>query len=258
MAKTEIKCIWIDLMPALPGFTNGGAKIFVYDLIKRLARFAPNTKMVLMTTDSTYEELAALEAPNVVRHLIPTNPGLPPRAWRNRITGYILRRSPPVLQKLIYKLLSPLLSVGGLRSPRAEADVIFFPFGLSYPFRGLPLVSSRSSCVAIVYDLQHLTYPEFFRAEDLAERRYCLEFHKGHALIAVISDFVRDSVIDLGHASPRTTTTIHIRLKARLADADENTARALTRRLQVTRERYFVYPANFWHHKNHEMLLVAV
>lgn len=40
-----LSTIAVDLTPALPGGENGGAKIFVLELLNRLAEMAPQTLM---------------------------------------------------------------------------------------------------------------------------------------------------------------------------------------------------------------------
>ena len=39
----------VDLTPVLPGGENGGAKVFVLELLRRLAERAPQTQFVLLT-----------------------------------------------------------------------------------------------------------------------------------------------------------------------------------------------------------------
>ncbi len=39
----------VDLTPVLPGGENGGAKVFVLELLRGLAAQAPQTRLVLLT-----------------------------------------------------------------------------------------------------------------------------------------------------------------------------------------------------------------
>jgi len=39
----------VDLTPVLPGGENGGAKVFVLELLRRLTELAPQTQFVLLT-----------------------------------------------------------------------------------------------------------------------------------------------------------------------------------------------------------------
>jgi hypothetical protein len=45
----QLRTILVDLTPVLPGGENGGAKVFVLELLRRLAEFAPQTQFVLLT-----------------------------------------------------------------------------------------------------------------------------------------------------------------------------------------------------------------
>jgi hypothetical protein len=52
--------------------------------------------------------------------------------------------------------------------------------------------------------------------------------------------------------------TIHTRLFRRLAQASPEEAEHTLGRLGLKRDHFLLYPANFWPHKNHEMLLTAM
>src|SRR5205085_6828526 len=75
--------------------------------------------------------------------------------------------------------------------------------------------------------------------------------------LAVISDYVRSSVVQTGAIDPARVFTVHIRLPHRLPDLDCIRAGETLRRLGLRPHEYFFYPANFWRHKNHEMLLTG-
>ena len=57
----QLRTIVVDLTPVLPGGENGGAKVFVLELLRRLAERAPKTQFVLLTQAAAHEELAALD-----------------------------------------------------------------------------------------------------------------------------------------------------------------------------------------------------
>src|ERR1700676_1022049 len=67
---TQLRTILVDLTPVLPGGENGGAKVFVLELLRRLADFAPQTQFVLLTQATAHDELAALDGPNVRRLMV--------------------------------------------------------------------------------------------------------------------------------------------------------------------------------------------
>ena len=59
------RAVAVDLTPMLPGGENGGAKVFVLELLRRLPLLAPQTRFVLLTRKSSHEELAELDRANV-------------------------------------------------------------------------------------------------------------------------------------------------------------------------------------------------
>ena len=91
----QLRTIIVDLTPVLPGGENGGAKVFVLELLRRLAERAPQTQFVLLTQASAHEELAALDCANV-RRLMVLDPGGPPalRSLGTRIFSRILVHLP--------------------------------------------------------------------------------------------------------------------------------------------------------------------
>src|SRR6267154_2978053 len=85
----QLRTIIVDLTPVLPGGENGGAKVFVLELLRRLAERAPQTQFVLLTRASAHEELAALDGKNV-RRLMVLGTGGPP-AMRSLATKMFSR-----------------------------------------------------------------------------------------------------------------------------------------------------------------------
>lgn len=61
------RTIAVDLTPLLPGGENGGAKVFVLELLRTLPRLVPRCEFVLLTRSSAHAELAALDGANVRR-----------------------------------------------------------------------------------------------------------------------------------------------------------------------------------------------
>ena len=75
------------------------------------------------------------------------------------------------------------------------------------------------------------------------------------ALVA-ISEYSRQAAIEHGRLDPAHIKTVHLHISQhslRNAAQDES----ILDRLQLVPGRYLIYPANFWKHKNHEMLLTA-
>lgn len=253
----QLSTIAVDLTPVLPGGENGGAKIFVLELLRRLAGMAPNTQFVLLTQAASHEELAIMDRPNM-RRLMVVGPvianSLRPRlvSLASRILPHLPARLRGVFSRLGYRLNTALKRSGSVSLLRdMSIDLLFCPFTAPTYFElGIPTVCT-------IYDLQYKTYPEFFAAEDAAHReRTFIEACRRATVLTVISDYSRDSAIAHGNLDPACIRTIHLRMAQRIAPGAEHD-RAVLDRLGLSPQRYLIYPANFWKHKNHEMLLTA-
>jgi glycosyltransferase involved in cell wall biosynthesis len=211
-----LNTIAVDLTPVLPGGENGGAKIFVLELLQRLAEIAPQTQFILLTQTASHEELEMLDRPNIRRLNMMMKPG----------------------------------GTGALLSGMS-VDLLFCPFTAPTYFE------SCIPTVCTIYDLQYKTYPDFFDAEDVDHRNRtffnaCLH----SAMITCISDYSRESAIKHGNLDPARIRTIYLQMAQRISSADKSDNEVLAR-YGLTPQRYLIYPANFWKHKNHEMLLTA-
>jgi hypothetical protein len=66
----SLRTIAVDFTPILPHGENGGAKIFVLELLRYLTKAAPQVRFVLLTQASLHDELGALDRDNVERLLV--------------------------------------------------------------------------------------------------------------------------------------------------------------------------------------------
>lgn len=244
-------CVAVDLTPVLPGGENGGAKVFVLDLVAQLAKLAPGCRFVLLTQAASHEELAMLDAGNVSRLRVL---GPSASAHRSRALGIASRALSPMpawLRRRMagagYRVLG-LLKRGGTRRLLRDigADLLFCPF-TAPTFRepGIPIVCT-------IYDVQYRTYPQFFAVEDVEQRdRAFRDACRNATRLAAISEYSRTSAIAIGEVRPGRIRTIA--LQRRLASDSQFSPRSA----KLLADCYLMYPANFWRHKNHEMLLAA-
>lgn len=249
--------IAVDLTPILPGGENGGAKIFTLDLIRRLADIDPATQFILLTQSASHDELASMDGINVRRLMVlgPVEESAV-RSSCKRLASRVLPHVPARLRGFIARLGNKLLTLTkrhGHRSLLVDlgVELLFCPFTApTFLEQGIPTVST-------IYDLQYKTYPEFFSAGDVAHREQVfLDACRKATALAAISDYSRDSAIEHGNLDPDRIRTIHLRMAHRtVTEQDSNDA--VLQRLGLTPKRFLVYPANFWRHKNHEMLLTA-
>jgi glycosyltransferase involved in cell wall biosynthesis/SAM-dependent methyltransferase len=210
--------IAIDLTAILPGGENGGAKLVATELVRAFSRVAPDRRFLLLTSASSHHEVAALEAPNVRRR--PVDP------------------APTALSEL-------------LEEERVSA--------MFCPMTSAPFDDPRVPVVCLVHDLQYLTYAEFFDDAEREERQRA--FRRATRLadqIVTPSRYVRSTVLEHSTLTEtRVTPIAHGFSVQRLPRPSERSIAEALERYGLERGRYFIYPANFWPHKNHLMLLVA-
>lgn len=130
-----------------------------------------------------------------------------------------------------------------LRRVMRGADVVHFPFTVPVPRPG-----SGPAEVITVHDVQHRDLPHLFSRLEKIFRRYAYERSARRAdLVITISEFARERISrHLGIPSER------IRVVPLGVDVE-----AFTPNLGG-RERFLLYPARAWPHKNHERLFEAV
>ena len=257
--KKKLRLIAVDLTPVLPGGENGGAKIFVLELLRFLADMHPKTQFVLLTQSGSHEELATMDRVNMRRKMVIGAPfkteilehsllkqvkkrGI--RYFSARLNGFINRFWRPFSPKS--NCIDSVSLLKGL-----GVDLLFCPFTApTYYESDIPIVCT-------IYDLQYKTYPQFFSVKDVAHRDYTfIQAARRATKIAAISEYSRSSAIFHGNLDPSQVQTIHLRMAQRVVPSIENNSNILGG-LGLTSQRYIIYPANFWKHKNHEMLLIA-
>ena len=254
--SSRLRTIAVDLTPVLPGGENGGAKVFVLELLRRLAELAPQTQFVLLTQAASHTELAALDSANVRRLMVinldkPASRTLAARVFSRALT-YLPGRLARVAGRLGYSLLT-LVKRSASRSllKDLEADLLFCPFTAPTYFE--PTIPT----ISVIYDLQYNAYPEFFATHDCIQRaRTFDEARRKSTMLVAISDFTRNSAIAAAKLNPDQIRTIHLQVSQhslRTAPRDDT----ILDRLGLAPGKYLIYPANFWRHKNHELLLTG-
>lgn len=249
--------IAIDVTPILPGGENGGAKVFVLELIRGLALANPHVQFVLLTQAASHDELSNLDHENVRRVMVVgslESVGSQPHVqslYRKQVA-----RLPAMIRRRMAHaayMVSGLLKRGGTRRVLKQlgADLLFCPFTAPTFF------DRRIPTVCTIYDLQFAAYPQFFEPEDVAYRKSTfLDACRKAEMLVAISDYSRESAIAFAKLAPGNVTTIALRMAERMP-ADTNEASGILDQLGLEPARYLLYPANFWRHKNHEMLLTA-
>lgn len=253
----KIDVIAVDLTPILPGGENGGAKVFVIELLKRLAKIARQTQFVLLTNAVSHEELSILDHPNMRRMMViskKTN-----HIIRSRFNKYLALTIFPYFPSRIQRAVSVLGNKVHFCLKRWEttstllhkigADLLFCPFTAPTYFEfGIPTVCT-------IYDLQFKTYPEFFTTQDVISRENAFsEACRKANVLTAISEYSRSSTLKNSNLNPNNIRTIYLRIAQRVEACKK---KYILNDCDLAPKRYLIYPANFWKHKNHEMLLAA-
>lgn len=138
---------------------------------------------------------------------------------------------------------------GEILSRLGEVDVYFCPMSFLWP-RPLPVAS-----VVQLADIQEVYYPQFFTS-------YVLDWRKKHYpgstrladAVVTLSEFSRQSIIEHHNLVPDKVFVAHL-------TADEFFNEAVEPELLSNfhlPDRFLLFPANHWQHKNHDALLKAL
>ena len=240
----------------MPGGENGGAKLVALELAKQLAEAQPETQFIILTTERNDGDLASLDAANVSRHCVRRSAGhLWPggttmRAQAERIAARLL--PVPIKETLSQWRFAAAISRSSPLVRSLGAQLLFCPF--TAPFHH----SASVPTVSIINDLQFLTYPQFFKAEDRLERSQHFQWAcRVSAHIVCPSEYTRGTVLRHGQLEPDRVRVIPHTMQSRLARPDAEEVSSRLAPFGLERDGYLFYPANFWRHKNHEMLLTA-
>jgi glycosyltransferase involved in cell wall biosynthesis/SAM-dependent methyltransferase len=256
-SNRALKRVVVDLTPVLAGGQNGGAKVMTIELVQNLARIAADCEFILLTSIKSHDELASLDSFNVRRMCVDE-----PRT-SVKYTGTLADRLRRLLKRFVpanrlaqlgglYHLLSGRMLPTSSLCRGLDADLLFCPF--TAPFFFDPAVP----VVSVVYDLQHIYYPYFFEPAEVEERsRNFLRACAASARMVCISDYVRGTVLETGAISDDRVRTIRILLPRRLPPPSAEICDRVLTLHHLNPRRYLLYPANFWAHKNHELLLTA-
>lgn len=124
-----------------------------------------------------------------------------------------------------------------------SADVVHYPFTVA-----VPRPSSRHTEVITVHDVQHHDLPQLFSRAERVFRTFAYDIPAKRAdLVITISEFARDRIIHHLGIDPQRIRVVPLGVDFEMytPNFDE-------------RERFLLYPARGWAHKNHARLLEAM
>lgn len=217
--------VWIDLLRMEPGGANGGIKPLIYTFLRELTqlRWEPQ-RYVLFVRAGLVPELDFLRPTDAIVAQSPTG-------WR-------------VLQGEAPPLDVPLTEVERLLPP----EVLYCPFATSSLTRpGLPVV-------ALLVDALHRDLPAALPIEEVNFRDDGFQRVIGSgAWLQTLSRHGIDRLVHHFGVHPARCFHTYAPVHGRLTST--NPPAPLPGPLPSG--PFFFYPANFWPHKNHEVLLTA-
>lgn len=244
--------IAIDLTPILPGGENGGAKLMTIELIRHMSKSVIDMEFVLLTSHQCHEELAFLDADNVSRVCV-VEIGKSGSVFSSlfiNLKTYFLNCL-KIWFNYKWQQMQPSFKSNNLLK-EVGADLLFCPFTAPLFFE--PTIPT----VSVIYDLQYRYYPQFFGVDELYHRnKHFMDACRLADRLICISDYVRETVVENSDIDPRCVETAHIRLSSRLDKIPDERIKLVLSKFDLREESFIFYPANFWPHKNHTMLLTA-
>src|SRR6516225_5837178 len=236
----------------LPGGENGGVKFAILELLRGLkSNFGDRVTFLFLSANDTAEETRSLQGAD------------------DAVVCILRRRRDPwarVIQA-VELATRARLAVRRLKR-RHQIDLLYCPFG------GASFASANTPTVALVSDLLHRDFPFSLSAQDQEWRE--LNFRKLASYAdyyQVISEFTGQRLQSLYKIPAQQIFRTYLPIQRRLLSSigilpvgkvaqasslqSHNRLEACATFSSLDAKPFFFYPANFWAHKNHELLLIA-
>jgi len=173
----------------------------------------------------------------------------------------ILRKTITIINKIflvISQKITDLIRLLGNRDKKNNL-ILFSPFS---HFDSLSQIFSRKVC--IIYDMQHKDFPQFLNTDEINVR----DFHYSNSLnffdtVITISNFSKERIKKYYPKSSVDSQNDKIKVlhlpclsfysEVNISNNDKNFIKGL--RLN---KQFFFTPANYWEHKNHKSLFIAI
>ena len=135
------------------------------------------------------------------------------------------------------------------RDVPAGLDVVHYPVTV-------PIPRTPAPSVVTVHDVQHHELPALFSRAERAYRSWAYDdAARGADVLVTSSEYSRDRLVELVGADPGRTEVVRMGVDHDRFRPDPGAEDGSLLEPLGLPERYVVYPANLWPHKNHERLL---
>lgn len=252
--------IGIELTKLIPGGDNGGAKLMTLELIRKLSQIDKENNYLLLINKDMVAELASFQKPNMKLLLaLPSGVKIKPAQGFKQRTRRVLKHVLLALRlgNLFGIKINPPVYAESSYLSNLNLDLLFCPLTRPYLFN-TNYLDPTIPIVSVIYDLQYLTYPQFFddRSIFLRNKEFeeACQFSKK---IICISNYVKESILKTEKVIPQKVIPIHIMLPERLEKFNSQKTNSLLDQYDLMPDQYILLPANFWKHKNHAMLITA-
>jgi glycosyltransferase involved in cell wall biosynthesis len=123
-----------------------------------------------------------------------------------------------------------------------------------------PAVISKTIFASQVHDIAYLEYPEFSESSNYGESRIKLRYleivTRASSLVITESISLKNSVIDRFDLNPKRVLAIPHSVPK---DIISSTSAPMTSKPKFQNgEVFYLYPAQFWNHKNHRVIVLAL
>lgn len=250
------RTIAIDLTRLQPGGVSGGVRVVSIELVQQLAAQTPHWRFLVLTSARSHQELAELDRTNVRRVCldpVQENRTRDSRRWfdpKETLRQLLRHRRLAFARTVAWRYLWRPRQLELLETEQVDA--------LLLPLTTPTFYASNLPTVALVYDLQHVDYPQFFRRDDRTARDVHLAtLLKLHAKLICISDHTKVALEEHLELQPGQVTTIHFGLRPEFPTDPRKEIERTIAGYELEPRNYWFYPANSWPHKNHARLFEA-
>ena len=217
-----------------------GVFIYIQNLLDNLFEIDKNNKyyLLLNLSNSRYFKKRYKKNKNVEIKIIDIRYDFilnPIRAYLKLISK--IKKDRLLKEKILKKEIQKIVD-------KKNIDTFFFPSTFIYPKD-----IKNAKIIITIYDLQHEYFPENFSKKHLKYRKENYQyaaFNSDH--IITISNYTKKTIIEKYKINPNKITTIYWG-----ANSAKNKKGTI-----LLPKNFIFYPAAFWPHKNHKILIEAL
>ncbi len=223
-----------DIARLSAGGANGGIKVHHYEFLRRFVeKHSHEIRLYVFCSEEILPELTFLSREGHHQiHVLGPRKNYEPRSGDGLLP--VLRYWPTPPKDLLSLL---------------EIDVLYAGFGFSQ------LYTPQVPQVSLIVDVLHKSCPDSLPISEVEFRdRWYAEAIERSTLVQTNSEFCKRQLVNEFGATPEKVFTISLPLHGRFNAVEMGT---LPSEIAHLPHKYFLYPANYWPHKNHRRLIEA-